>query len=550
MSPSLLGKWLWQMITSPWLILALILASQWPTSWLSMGIFGLSLYYMIRSWAVLESPIPNPDQLKVVIVGAGVAGMGMARKLKEVGVEDFVLLEKNDDIGGTWWLNRYPGVACDIFSHFYSYSYFMNAKWSKAYSEGQEIWDYLNRFAEEFQLRPHIHFKTVVSKTIWQEDQKKWLVRTKDGKEYQANIFISAVGALHTPSKPHFKNQEAFQKPIFHTAEWDKSVDLVGKRVGVIGTGASGVQAVANIADKVKELYVFQRTAAWVPARMNFTHWNWIKECFASFPFVHRLFRNMLFLLNEVIYFAIFTLASPIRNLAERAIAGAMRNTIQKEKEEDNEFLKTTLVPKYALGCKRITPSDDYIQTFNKPHVHLIQDRIESFNETGIATSNGKNIDLDVIILATGFDVLQSSRAFHGIGKGGQVLAEVWGDCPRAYLGITHPGFPNSFILLGPGTGLGHSSIIFMIECQVNYIIDCMRKLQISGQKAMTVKKSVHDGFVTWLDESIKNRVFGSGGCVAWYQNAKGVNWTLWPKDLITYWSRTYSCEMSDYELE
>lgn len=210
------------------------------------------------------------------------------------------------------------------------------------------------------------------------------------------------------------------------------------------------------------------------------------------------------------------------------------------------------------------------LPAFNKPHVHLIQDRIESFNETGIATSNGKNIDLDVIILATGFDVLQSSRAFHGIGKGGQVLAEVWGDCPRAYLGITHPGklirvsnlkstlrdmmfisgFPNSFILLGPGTGLGHSSIIFMIECQVNYIIDCMRKLQISGQKAMTVKKSVHDGFVTWLDESIKNRVFGSGGCVAWYQNAKGVNWTLWPKDLITYWSRTYSCEMSDYELE
>eukprot|EP00095_Tigriopus_kingsejongensis_P003336 maker-scaffold512_size150869-snap-gene-0.25 protein:Tk03336 transcript:maker-scaffold512_size150869-snap-gene-0.25-mRNA-1 annotation:"4-hydroxyacetophenone monooxygenase" len=542
-----LSRWLWDMATSPWLILTLVLASQFPEYLVVRLALALALYYVIHSFAILEAPIFQADRLKVIIAGAGISGLGMAQKLKEVGIHDFLVLEKAANLGGTWWDNVYPGVACDITSHFYSYSYYMNPKWSKAYSGGTEIWNYLNRFAEDFGIRPHIRFGVEVTETHWDDQTQLWTVHTKSGEKLEANVYISAVGALHVPNRPTFQGEVEFVKPIVHTAKWDKSLDLKGLRVAIIGTGATSVQVVPAIADDVKALYVFQRTAAWVPDRNNFAVPNWVQELFVKLPFILRLYRNFHYLMNEATFYLVFNVYSPLRGVAMKVVSYGM--TRHFKSQSNKEALTEALIPKFNMGCKRITPSDDFLDSFNKPHVHLIQEHIERFTSDGIRTQKGRDIELDAIILATGYSILESTRAFKGYGKAGKCLQDYWGECPRAYLGLAYPGFPNAFVILGPGTGLGHSSIVFMIECQINYVVDCLRKLQASGKKSMDVKRSTLDEFVNWLDTNMKNMVFGSG-CLAWYRNSEGVNWTLWPSDLTSYWRRTYSCDTGDYIFE
>ena len=475
------------------------------------------------------------NSFSVAIIGCGFGGINMAIKLKEAGIK-FTIYEKSRQLGGTWLDNVYPGCACDIASHLYSYSFFPKPDWSVAYPKQEEILQYLKDVVSHYGLKPHIKFNTEIECTSWNTENKIWNIKVKGGEDITSNILVSAVGTVRVPMIPGFKDASKFKGDIFHSAEWKKDFDTKGKVVGVIGTGATSVQIVPALKDKVKEMYVFQRTACWVPPRMGFTYPNFVKWIFEYFPFTMKIHRYLLFLENESRFWFIFTKNSLLGQLAQKVIETYMKMVVQH---------KQGLMPDYPMGCKRITPSDYYLQAFHHPKVELVTDGIQRLTETGIQTKD-REYNLDAIIYATGFCPMKSINGFKCIGQSGITLKDQWGDTPNAYFGITIPNFPNFFVVNGPNVTLGHNSIVYMIECQVNYIMDCVRELIESGEMSIELKDYVHKTHMDWIYDSMKSRVFYSG-CVNWYKNAKGINYVMWPSHLAKYWWMTKTCNPIDY---
>jgi len=533
----------------------LVLASGFTSAWLLANgwtIFGLVMFLaFLAKFRELRGPrkLEVPEDFNIIVIGSGVSGIGIGKKLNELGIK-YTILEKSNDLGGTWYDNTYPGVACDVPSHLYSFSFFMNPNWSRAYSKGKEIHQYLKNAASRFGVYPHVEFNKRVESCTWNEKTGRWTVATTDGKEYIANFIITGSGGLHVPNVPKFKGQEDFKGPIFHTALYDKTFQPKGKRVAVIGTGASAVQGVPGLVELgVSEMKVFQRTPGWVPPRLDYEYPEMVKTMFRVFPFTNTLHRWFFFLRSELRFRLVFTQDAWITKKLSGAIHNQVRahyRSIIKDKE-----LCAKLTPNFSMGCKRITPSDTYLQAFNMDHVHLVTDKITEFTETGIKTADGVNHEVDAIILATGFDLLESARPFTQIGVGGKDMSETWGDTPGAYLGITHEQNPNYFMLLGPGTGLGHNTIIYMIECQAAYTVDAIKKFVQSGARSMAIKKTVQDDYLDWCQENMKGKVFAdNSACTGWYRNARGVNWTLWPLDLITYWWMSRTCDIKEFDLK
>ena len=437
-------------------------------------------------------------------------------------------------------------------SHLYSISKFPNPMWSKKWSEGPEILEYIQKIAEP--IRPKITFNTAVVETVWKNNLSKWVVTLSCGRILQADVIITGTGLLHKPSTPKFPGAELFKGITFHTNQWRKDVSLAGKKIGIIGTGASAVQAVPRIADMgVESLNVFQRTAAWTGPRGNYKYSKCAKFLFQHIPFLLTLYRWLLFWIYEIRFFIVLIL--PSKNLLIVGwIHEKMQSLIQywvryKIKQiVDDPTIAKKLTPDYPLGCKRVTPSDSYLEAYNRENVHLVTDKIKRFTEKGIETSNEKTHHVDVIIYATGFDLLGSVNAFKVSGIDGKSLVEDHSDEPRAYYGISHHLCPNYFMVGGPGIVLGHNSYLFIAECQMSYIRSGLEELLLRKASSVCLKESSMDSYQEWSRNKRKNKVFDDAKfCTSWYRNARGINWTFWPTHLISFWWNTLSFDSENY---
>jgi cation diffusion facilitator CzcD-associated flavoprotein CzcO len=481
-----------------------------------------------------------PRHVHIAILGTGFSGLGMAIRLKQRSEHDFVVLEKSNDIGGTWRDNTYPGCACDIPSHLYSFSFALNPHWSRAYAPQPEIWDYLRRCARRYGILPHIQWNSEMLDATWNEVEQCWHITTTRGR-FTANILILGYGPLSEPSLPNIPGIKTFEGVIFHSAQWRHDYDLTGKRVAVIGTGASAVQFVPQIQPKVGHLALFLRTPPWILPRLDHPIPLWKQYMYRLLPFTHRLRRARIYARLEIA-----ALGMVYRPQALEQFMGIARRHL--EKQVPDLVLQAKLMPNYIMGCKRILLSDDFYPSLLQPNVEVISERIREVRAYGIVTEDGVEHEADTIICGTGFHVTDSHipRCIHG--QGGQSLAGRWQDGYSAYLGTTVSGFPNMFLLIGPNTGLGHNSMVYMIESQINYIIDCLRTMQRRNIQAVEVRPDVQEAFNEQLQERLKTTVWQSG-CKSWYLDARGRNTTIWPGFTFEFRHRTRHFDTQHYTL-
>ncbi len=484
------------------------------------------------------------ETLDVLIVGAGFSGLGMAIKLLEAGMKSFLVLEKADDIGGTWYVNQYPGCACDIPSHLYSFSFDRNPDWSRMYSGRDEIQQYLKACAEKYGLNPYIRLNTRMQKAVWDEAAALWQVTMADGTVIRAGSLISAVGALHVPKYPDIPGMEKFAGPSFHSTWWDSSVPLEGKRVAVIGTGASAIQFVPEIAKQAGKLSIFQRTPPWILPKTDFAIPERWRKRFRRVPFLTWLFRTGLFWLYEV---RVWGFLGNLRVLRKRGQQMALDHLTA---QVSDPALRARLTPSYELGCKRVLISNDFYPAIQRPNVEFITDGIREIREHSIVTQDGTERPIDVLIYATGFRATEPLHDTEIVGRNGREIHAAWKDRISAYLGVSVSGFPNFFILLGPNTGLGHNSVVLMSEAQIGYIMDCLRLMQRRGAKVMEVKAETQKKFVAELQTRLTGTVWQAGGCRSWYQDSRtGENPVIWPGSVVSYMRKTRAVAENDYIL-
>ncbi|WP_326565644.1 NAD(P)/FAD-dependent oxidoreductase [Amycolatopsis rhabdoformis] len=482
----------------------------------------------------------NRTETGVIVVGTGFSGLGMAIQLRKEGREDFVILEKADDVGGTWRDNSYPGCACDIPSHMYSFSFEQNPGWSRAYSPQPEIWSYLRGVTEKYGLRRFLRFGQEMTGARWDADENRWHVSTESGDEFVAKALVAGVGALHRPQIPHLPGIEGFAGPAFHSAQWDHGVDLTGKRVAVIGTGASAVQFVPKIVGQVENLTLFQRTPPWVMPKADHDMPGWTRGLFKALPLAQRAYRDFLYWALEAR--AIGFNGQPwVMRLGQRI---AQRNI---EQAVADPALRAKLTPDYTMGCKRVLISNDYYPALARDNVDVVTEGVTEVREHSVVDAAGVEHEVDVIIYGTGFHVTDAFDTLEIVGREGRNLAKEWAtEGMRTHLGITVNGFPNLFFLLGPNTGLGHNSVVFMIEAQISYIAQALR---LAGDHALDPRPQVQEAFNTDVQRKLEKGIWTQGGCKSWYLDAKGVNRTIWPGFTWRYWLDTRTVRREDYEL-
>lgn len=461
---------------------------------------------------------------QVGIIGAGFAGLVAALRLKKSGRNSFVIFERASEVGGTWRDNIYPGCACDVASPLYSFADEPKPDWSRLYAEQPEILQYIKDVVDKRGLEQHIRFNSDIVEAKFMEEEGCWLVSDRQGRRCRVSVLLPAMGPLNRPHYPQFPGMEQYRGKHFHSAEWDSSYTLKGKRVAVIGTGASAIQIVPAIAPEVAHLLVVQRTPAWISPRNDHKISAFGKSLYRRFPLLQQLRRGAIYRLNELIGLGF------IGHKRVNSLMASLSLRKLKKEVKDPEIRKK-LTPDYTIGCKRILRSDDFYPTFNRPNVSLVSGSIERFTEKGFITGDGKEHQLDAVIFATGFVAAEINFYTRIIGKEGKELTEGWKDKgAEAYLGTTVAGYPNMAIILGPNTGLGHNSVILMMEAQMNYIMQYLGQLEKSGEGTyLDVKESAQQVYNTRLQQQFGGTVWTSG-CHSWYMNAQGKNTTLYPR--------------------
>jgi cation diffusion facilitator CzcD-associated flavoprotein CzcO len=460
------------------------------------------------------------EQSKIVIVGAGFSGLGMAIRLKQSGIHDFLVLERGPDVGGTWHFNTYPGCRCDVPSHLYSFSFAPNPNWSNTYSSQPEIRDYLRRCADDFGIRPHIVTSVEVEGAAWSIDEQRWSIDTSAG-EFSAQILISGMGPLTEPKLPDVPGIESFTGKTMHSSRWDHSYDLTGKRVASIGSGASAIQYVPSIQPQVEQLYVFQRTAPWIMPHGARPIGDRERSIFRRAPVVQRLVRNAVYWSKEVLVLG-FAKRPRLMGLLERLARS------HRERQIADPRLRAEVTPSYSLGCKRILPSNAWYPALQKSNVELVPAGLAAVGGHSVIDTAGAEREVDAIIFGTGFHVSDPPVAEQLRGVDGRLMSEVWQGTPRAYLGTSVPNFPNLFLLLGPNTGLGHSSMVFMIETQIEHILRAIRAMGDRSASTIEVRRAIYEDFNRRVDAEMKGTVWDSG-CASFYLDATGRNGVLWP---------------------
>jgi len=479
------------------------------------------------------------DAFPVVIVGTGFSGIAMGILLKRAGIDSFTILEKADDVGGTWRENTYPGAACDVPSHLYCYSFEPKPDWSRAFSPQEEIQAYLRHCVAKYGLRPHIRFGHRVTGAEFDPATGTWTVRVADRTPLTARALVLGNGALHIPSLPDIPGLDAFRGRCFHSAQWDHGYDLAGKRVAVIGTGASAIQFVPEIAKEAAQVDVFQRTPPWVVPKPDRAYRRWEQDLFRLVRPLHWLYRAFLYWSLELR--AVGFVVDPrinrfLQRFAERYIA----------QEVADPVLRAKVTPDYTLGCKRILLSNDWYRTLHRPNVDLVTDGIARVTAGGIRTRAGDERSYDAIVCGTGFQVSEYLSRIEVVGRDGRTLNDAMRAHAGTHLGITVHGFPNLFLLMGPNTGLGHNSMIFMIEAQARYAVQAVRAIRRKNLLFIDVLEAVQRRFDAGVQEKLRGTVWATG-CHSWYA-PDGYNATLWPHFTFTYWWRTRRLALAEYE--
>jgi cation diffusion facilitator CzcD-associated flavoprotein CzcO len=477
---------------------------------------------------------------RIAIVGTGFSGLGMAIRLGQQGEHDFVLLERAGDIGGTWRDNTYPGCRCDVPSHLYSFSFAPNPNWSSTFSPQQEILDYLRQTAAKHGVLPHVRFHTELEAAEWDEDEQLWRIETSKGA-MTAEILIAAQGPLSDPSLPEVPGIESFEGTAFHSAQWDHGHDLTGERVAVIGTGASAIQFVPEIQPQVAELHVLQRTPPWVIPHRNRPMKRWERAVYRLFPPAQLAMRAGIYWARES--FVLQFRHRAIGRLLERIPMAHMRKQIK-----DPE-LRRRLTPEYSIGCKRILPTNEWYPALAKPNVEVVAGGLTEVRPRSVVAEDGTELEVDTIIFGTGFHVTDVPIADRVTGRDGLTLEETWNGSMQAYKGTTVAGFPNLFFLVGPNTGLGHTSIVFIIESQIAYVLDALRTMRRHGARTLEVREGAQAAYNAELDRMTEGTVWVSGGCTSYYIDRNGHNSALWPTYTWPFRRRTREFDVAAYTL-
>jgi cation diffusion facilitator CzcD-associated flavoprotein CzcO len=487
-----------------------------------------------------SAPAPFPTHVKVFVLGAGFGGLATAIKLAGSGENDFLVIDRGDEVGGTWRDNTYPGAACDVPSQLYSFSFALNPAWSRSFSPQPEIQDYLRKVGVESGVLDRFRFGVNFESAAWDGDAAVWRIETSSGPT-TANVLVSAAGALSDPKMPDIEGIESFQGEVFHSAEWKHDYDLTGKRVGIIGTGASSIQIVPTIAPDVAHLDVYQRTAPWVMPRRDRALSGPERFAFRNVPGAQRLARALVYLGREA------TVPAFIRRPAIFAIARPQALANIRKGIKDPE-LREKVTPHFAFGCKRVLISNDYYPALARDNVDVVTDGIARVTANSVVTKDGTERELDVLVVATGFRATEQPIAGQVKGKNGQTLSDAWAEKGiQAYKGSTVSGFPNLFFVVGPNTGLGHSSMVYMIESQVAYVVDAVRTMKRHDLATVEPLASAQDAWNADLQRRIKNTVWNRGGCQSWYLDAHGRNVTLWPRTTYKFRQLTAKFDLGSY---
>ncbi len=466
------------------------------------------------------------SQPQIVIIGAGFGGLAAAIDLKRSGIESFTILEQADEVGGVWQANHYPGAACDVPSITYQFSYALNGNWSRRYGTQAEIRDYMRDTAVRFGVRDHVRFGATVTAMRWSEETARWTVEVAGGETIEADIVIGATGQLSRPNLPDVPGRERFAGAQFHSAEWDDAVQLDGKRVVVVGGGATAIQVVPALAGRVSHLTVVQRTPSWVVNK-----YDWAPTFIERLPFLQRAYHNLIWLWFESRYPAVLRRSRPIRAAWEAQRKRAMRRILRDPQKV------AAVTPDYQMGCNRILLSREWYPTLAREDVDVRREGVAELNEAGLVTTAGEQVDADVIVWCTGFTATEYLAPIEITGRGGQSIREAWADGPEAYLGISTPGFPNLFMVYGPNTNSLTNTIVYLLERQAAYIRQAVEYLTARGG-AIEVREEVHEAFNAELERRFQKTTFTTG-CPGWYTTASGKVVSPWVGSHVEYGRRT-----------
>jgi cation diffusion facilitator CzcD-associated flavoprotein CzcO len=486
-----------------------------------------------------RNELPHHD---VAVVGSGFAGLGMAIALKRSGRDDFVVLERSGELGGTWRDNHYPGCACDVPTPLYSFSFAPNPRWSHMYARAGEIRAYLEDCADRFDVRRHIRFDTEFTGADWDAAGQRWVVRAAGRPALTARFVVGGFGALNRPVFPDVDGLDGYRGALFHSAQWDHAQPLSGRRVGVIGTGASAIQLIPAIAGEASEVVVFQRTPAWVLPKLDRSIPRAEQALYARVPAAQRAVRSVIYGITELLGLGL-TRRIEIPRALERVARWHIARFI------DDPALRRKLTPDYRLGCKRILFSNDYYRALARPDVDVVTDRIVEATPDGLLTADGTHHRLDALVCSTGFRIEEVFTGLDVRGVGGRSLSDAWAAGIEAHRGTTVAGFPNLALLSGPNTGTGSTSQVFMIEAQIRHVLELLRALDAGAAGAIDVRPEAQASYNRWLQRRMQDSVWIRGGCASWYLDEHGVNRTLYPGPSAEFWRSLRRVDPDEYTL-
>jgi cation diffusion facilitator CzcD-associated flavoprotein CzcO len=481
------------------------------------------------------------DTPRVAIVGAGFGGIGLGIKLREAGIDSFTILEKAGGVGGVWRDNSYPGLTCDVPSHLYQYSFEPNHAWSRRFPQRDEILDYLERCTDKYGLRKHMRFATEVASADFDDERGVWLVRLVGGEQLEADVLVTATGQLSRPSYPDIPGLDRFDGELFHSARWNHEYDMHGKRVAAIGTGASAVQYVPEIAPVVERLHLFQRTPGWVIPKPDRPYRPREKWLFRRFPIILAISRRLTYMRFEM-----FTLGMTRAPWMLKLWEAGYRRRLKREVGDPGLCAK--LVPDFPMGCKRVLISNDYLPTLARENVEVVTEDIREVTERGVVTADGTEREVDAIVLGTGFRANEFLAPMAIRGRGGRDLNDAWRDGADAYLGLAVSGFPNMFMLYGPNTNLGAGSIITMLESQIGYVVEAIAELRRRRARWMDVRDDVQTAFNEEVQRRLADSVW-TAGCKSWYRTESGKVTNNWAGFVTEYRRRTKRPDPADFTL-
>ena len=484
-------------------------------------------------------------QPRIAIIGAGMSGIAAVVKLQQAGYSDLTVFEKADQVGGTWRANRYPGLSCDVPSHWYSFTFNPNPDWTHRYSYGPEIQAYMQATADKFGIKPLVRFNTGVTALSYEEAGEGgpvWHLTTEQGDEEIFDIVISATGILRDPVRPEIDGLDGFTGQSFHSAEWPDNLELEGKRVGIIGTGSTSCQIVGAITDKVGTMNVFQRTPHWVAPLYQTKYSRFQRFVMRALPFMPKLVYNLYYQIFKVTFAPATTGASPFW---QKTIGNMCRNYLKKTITDPE--LREKLTPDFTPMCKRLIFASDYYPALQKDNCNLIAEGIERIDGDAVVTADGARHPLDVLILATGFDSSSFILPTTVTGEGGKDLGEFWGNAPRAHRGISLPGFPNLWMVEGPTSPIGNVSLVMITEHQVDYIISMLDKMRRENVHALAPKQEAYQAYNDGLAKAAEETVWVTGGCDSWYIDGSGLP-NLYSHAPQQYFDDMHNLDLDEYE--